>query len=205
MTASAEPRRVPRGQGSRLVPLLIIAAIALAVAVPSLLLRGGPEQLPPLRLPAAPPPPAAIPVAATQPKEAVADRRTLVLYDRTGKWGWLGELYATMTGNLVSHFGSWAAKPVAGYERGEHARYDAIIYIGSTFNEPVPHAFLDDVLRGDRPVLWLSSNVWQLERRARDFETRYGFARIVSTAAGSNESRTSELLSAAGLTAPAAS
>src|SRR5581483_3422365 len=41
---------------------------------------------------------------------------TLVLYDTTGPWGWLGELYATMTANLVGHFGSYEAKPVSAYQ-----------------------------------------------------------------------------------------
>jgi hypothetical protein len=36
---------------------------------------------------------------------------TLVLYDTTGPFGWLGELYAIMTLNLASHFGSWTAMP----------------------------------------------------------------------------------------------
>ena len=35
---------------------------------------------------------------------------TLVLYDSTGQWGFLGELYAIGTANLASHFGSWTAK-----------------------------------------------------------------------------------------------
>ncbi len=157
--------------------MLVIVAIGLAVAIPSLLLRGGSEPLAPLQLPSTPePPPAAIPASATTPQEAVPERRTLVLYDRTAKWGWLGELYATMTGNLVSHFGSWSAQPVARYSRGELARFDAVVYIGSTFNEPLPNAFLDDVLASTRPVLWLNANIWQLERRAPDFERRYGFA-----------------------------
>jgi uncharacterized protein YdaL len=162
---------------SKFVPMLVIVAIGLAVAIPSLLLGGGPEPLAPLRLPSTPePPPAAIPASATTPQEAVPTRRTLVLYDRTAKWGWLGELYATMTGNLVSHFGSWSAQPVAQYSRGELGRFDAVVYIGSTFDEPLPNAFLDDVLASTRPVLWLNANIWQLERRAPDFERRYGFA-----------------------------
>jgi uncharacterized protein YdaL len=174
VTADAE-RTSTKRDPSRIVPLVVVGAIALAVAVPSLLLRGGPDPLEPLRLPAAPPPPAPIPAGATYPAEAVQERRTLVLYDRTGKWGWLGELYATMTGNLVSHFGEWRAKPVAEYERGDAKAADAVVYVGSTFNEPLPTAFLDDVLRADRPVLWVNANIWQLERRAPDFAARYGF------------------------------
>lgn len=172
---SADARAAPRRETSRLVPLLVLGAIGLAVALPSFLFRGEPEPLRPLRLPAAPAAPAAIPVDATMPREAAADRRTLVLYDRTKKWGWLGEIYATMTGNLVSHFGGWTARPVAEYAGGDLDRFDAVVYIGSTFNEPLPAPFLDDVLTSRRPVLWLGANVWQLEHRVPDFAQRYGF------------------------------
>ena len=34
---------------------------------------------------------------------AKATQKTLVLYDNTGPWAWLGEAYAVQTGNLVSH------------------------------------------------------------------------------------------------------
>ena len=70
---------------------------------------------------------------------------TLVLYDTTGQWGWLGELYAIMSANLASHFGSWTAMPVASYQTGQLKQYTAAIYIGSTYDEPLPTAFLDDV------------------------------------------------------------
>src|SRR5438445_8041479 len=33
----------------------------------------------------------------------------LVLYDSTGPYGWLGELYGVMAVNLAGHFGSWTA------------------------------------------------------------------------------------------------
>ncbi len=41
--------------------------------------------------------------------------KTLVRYDTTGDYGWLGEVYATQTANLSSHFGSWTAAPVSGF------------------------------------------------------------------------------------------
>ena len=40
---------------------------------------------------------------------------TLVLYDTTGNWGWLGELYGIMAANLASHFGAWTALPQLGH------------------------------------------------------------------------------------------
>lgn len=104
----------------------------------------------------------------------VAD--TLVLYDTSGAYGYLGELYATQTANLVSRFGTWKAKPVAQYTAGELRSYRAAIYIGSTYDEPLPAAFLDDVLGGATPVLWMYDNIWQLSRRQAGFVAKYGWA-----------------------------
>jgi uncharacterized protein YdaL len=100
---------------------------------------------------------------------------TLVLYDTTGPWGWLGELYAIMTANLASHFGSWTAKPVVSYTSGTLKQYTATIYIGSTYGEPVPNAFLDDVFATTTPVIWAYDNIWQLTSRYPNFSSTYGW------------------------------
>ncbi|GGM65352.1 DUF2334 domain-containing protein [Dactylosporangium sucinum] len=88
----------------------------------------------------------------------------LVLYDITGQYGDLGELYAVQAGNLASHFGSWEALPVTKYTSGTAKKYQLTIYIGSTYDEPLPPAFLADVAAG-APVLWLGANIWQLISR----------------------------------------
>ena len=106
---------------------------------------------------------------------APAGAGTLVLYDRTGEWGWLGELYATNIGSLVSHFGTWTAKPAAQYTAGEMGAYAAVVYVGSTFDETLPVALLDDVLVGARPVVWMDHNIWQLAARSSTFAATYGF------------------------------
>ena len=90
---------------------------------------------------------------------------TLVLYDVTGEFGWLGELYGIMGANLVSHFGGWTAQPVTRYVAGQMNQYSAVVYFGSTYDEPLPVAFLDDVLAGGRPVVWVADNIWQLTNR----------------------------------------
>ena len=90
---------------------------------------------------------------------------TLVLYDSTGQFGGLGERYATMTANLVSRFGSWRAEPVADYVAGDLACAKAGVYIGSTYDEPLPDAFLDDVAGGATPVMWVWENLWKLNGR----------------------------------------
>ncbi len=100
---------------------------------------------------------------------------TLVLYDDTGPYGWLGELYAVATVNLASHFGVTAHKPVALYTTGDLAKYKAVVYIGSTYDQKLPVAFLDDVLATTVPVIWMYDNIWQLANRSPNFYTRFGF------------------------------
>jgi uncharacterized protein YdaL len=101
--------------------------------------------------------------------------KTLVLYDTTSEYGWLGEVYATQTANLASHFGAWTAAPVAKYKAGDLNAYTAVIYVGSTYDEPLPAAFLTDVMATSKPVLWIYDNIWQLA--AKDgFAAKYGFA-----------------------------
>src|SRR5215831_17175683 len=96
---------------------------------------------------------------------------TLVLYDTTGQWGWLGELYAIMSANLASHFGSWTAMPVASYQTGQLKQCTAAIYVGSTYDEPLPTAFLDDVYGTTTPVIWVYDNIWQLTARYPNFSS----------------------------------
>jgi uncharacterized protein YdaL len=100
--------------------------------------------------------------------------KTLVLYDTTGDYGWLGEVYATQTANLASHFGSWTAAPVSGYKAGDLKNYTAVIYLGSTYDEPLPAGFLADVSTTTKPVIWVRDNIWQLTK-LDGFAARYGF------------------------------
>ena len=100
----------------------------------------------------------------------------LVLYDTTSEWGWLGELYAMCAVTLASHFGEVVHKPVAQYAPGELLNYAGVIYVGSTFDEPLPVAFLDDVLADQVPVLWIADNLWQLVARSKTFLADYGYS-----------------------------
>lgn len=102
---------------------------------------------------------------------------TLILYDISGDWGWLGGLYGEEAANLASHFGSWTAEPVESYKAGQLDNYTATIYIGSTYDEPIPAAFLSDVSTATRPVIWLYDNIWQLESYMgyNSFGARYGW------------------------------
>jgi uncharacterized protein YdaL len=171
---AAERRR--RASPGRWIPFAVIAAIAAFVLLPvrNQLRNEADPKLPPLRFQRLPPAPR-VPIAATLPAGWSPTVRTLILYDRSGKWGWLGELDATLAANLVGHFGARHAEPVTEYRRGQLERYTATIYLGSVFGRRLPTAFLDDVLRTRRPVLWVADNIDELERRAGDFRGRYGW------------------------------
>lgn len=99
----------------------------------------------------------------------------LVLYDTTGDWAFLGESYAIMARNLASRFGAVTAMPVRAYTAGRMTNFSGVIYIGSTFDEPLPPAFLDDVLARRRPVLWAGHNIWQLTSADPAFLQNYGW------------------------------
>src|SRR5215207_5470472 len=81
-------------------------------------------------------------------------------------------------GNLVSHFGTWNAQPVSRYRTGDITRHSAVVYVGSTYDEPLPQAFLDDVATSTQPIVWLSNNIWQLVERHPDVRDRLGFAPV---------------------------
>jgi uncharacterized protein YdaL len=101
--------------------------------------------------------------------------RTLILYDTTGPYAALGELYATQVANLVSQFGQSKARPVTRYVKGEARRYTLTIYIGSTYAEPVPATFLDDAADPGVSVLWLGANLSLLTERHPTWAGRVGF------------------------------
>jgi uncharacterized protein YdaL len=124
--------------------------------------------------------PAVTPPAQAKTWGATGSSTTLVLYDTTNTWGWLGELYAIGGGNLATHFGQVTAEPVVDYVSGQVNSYTATIYIGSTYNEPIPQTFLNDVLSTTKPVMWVGENIWQLtgtSGSAADtaFEAAYGW------------------------------
>jgi uncharacterized protein YdaL len=158
--------------GGRWIPFAVVAAISAFLVLPVARVARDDPDLAPTRVASALPPAPRIPVAATTPRDADADVHTLVLYDVSGRWGWLGELHATLTANLAGHFGRIEAKPAVRYRRGEIERYTALVYVGSSFGERLPEALLEDVRDTARPVVWLGENVDQLGWRVtRDRST----------------------------------
>lgn len=124
------------------------------------------------------------PKAPSVPSSAVtwgkkgASAKALVLYDTQGEYKQLGEYYALGTGMLASHEGSVTAMPVSDYKAGLAGRFSAVMYVGSNYDEPLPRAFIDDVLTGDAKILWSGFNIWQLAKTDADrqaFIARYGW------------------------------
>lgn len=79
-----------------------------------------------------------------------------------------------MAANLVGHFGTWTAKPVTSYIAGEMKAYTAVVYIGSSWDEPIPVSFLDEVIAETRPVVWINRNIWEIADRT-GFTAKYGW------------------------------
>ncbi len=122
-------------------------------------------------------------VAANAPIDPAAQRivaplgtsKTLVLYDTTGQWGHLGELYAMLSANLAGRFGSADVKPISAYTGGMMSSYTGVIYVGSTYDEAIPDKFLADVVAGTKPVLWAASNIWKLTATDPNWYANWGF------------------------------
>lgn len=103
--------------------------------------------------------------------------RALVLYGSAGDEAVRTELSATKLTNLISHFGGWTAHPVGAYRAGDMVAYDAVFYLGTADGTRLPPAFLDDVLRSRRPVVWIRSGIDRLAARDRTrWAHRYGFS-----------------------------
>ena len=81
-------------------------------------------------------------------------------------------------GTLASHSGTVTTLPVKDYVAGLAGRFTNVVYIGSTYDEPLPRAFIDDTLTGNVPVMWSGFNIWQLTKTDADraaFTQRYGW------------------------------
>ena len=105
----------------------------------------------------------------------------LILYDSSPPYGWMGELYAVQLANLLGHFPmEWTIRPVEDYAPGQVENYRVTFYLGSEFDNPLPAAFLSDVMTTERTVCWIGYNLWKI---AWDefywwnpaFTARYGF------------------------------
>ena len=106
--------------------------------------------------------------------ESIERRRILILHDSGEKGAGHEVTQAALLANLASYFGRVQVDQVRHYRAGDILRYDALVYLGSSYREPLPGAFLRDVNSGKRPVLWLKENIDQLAAPSV-FLRRYGW------------------------------
>ncbi|RLV09024.1 hypothetical protein CTZ27_05470 [Streptomyces griseocarneus] len=125
---------------------------------------------------------AATPPKALNPPATPSGASALVLYDTTGPYGQLGELYAMAAANLAGHFGTVTTKPVSAYTAGMTEQYTATFYLGSTYYggsvpDAVPAAFYQDALTTSHPVTWVGDNIWNMANAVgvTQFEQHYGW------------------------------
>src|ERR1043166_1190121 len=115
-------------------------------------------------------------IRAAQPKPT---DDVLILYDSSGPYGWVGEMNARFLQNLLGHFPqTYQVVPIERYVSGDALRFRATFYLGNTFNNSLPSAFLLDVLATSKPVCWFKYNLWKLGTGtsfAAQFESKFGF------------------------------
>lgn len=114
-----------------------------------------------------------------QPVAAQTGPKTLIVYDGPpgSEFAKLGMAYAIMLKNLMGHFDSNAELlPVQNYVAGKMQAYDATFYLGAYYDNPLPAAFLSDVVATQKPVVWFKYNLWQLAwDPAYGFPAKFGF------------------------------
>ncbi|WP_234042903.1 DUF2334 domain-containing protein [Actinomyces weissii] len=172
----------PEAAKAQALPLALEGGAAVDLDVPAEeALRQAPAepQVRDLAAPAAAQP-AALPAEAVTFGKEGGSASTLVLYDtpQESPYQFLSEYYATEMGVLASHSGRVTVMPVSKYVAGLAGSYTGVIYTGSTYDEPLPRAFVDDVLTGNVPVLWIGFNIWRLAATDTDraaFTGRYGW------------------------------
>ncbi len=109
---------------------------------------------------------------------AQAPMNALILYDAPpgDHYEKLGFAHAIMLKNLLGHFnGTVTEMPVQNYVQGQTENYATIFYVGSNFDNPLPTAFLADVMTTEKTVVWFRYNIWQLAwNPAYPFNAKFG-------------------------------
>lgn len=113
--------------------------------------------------------------------QVVTDGKCIqVYYDKTKDPVYTaGRGYALMLLNLLGHFPEYqqVTGPIELYKKGDLERCHASFYIGSSYNNVLPAAFISDYLSTTKRVIWLGYSVWQL---GLEFENTFGYSSNVS-------------------------
>jgi uncharacterized protein YdaL len=114
---------------------------------------------------------------ARTPAFAITHPEALILYDASGSFGWLGLIYSQQLANLLGHFRhAYHIQPIESYAAGDIEGHAVTFYMGSVYDNPLPEAFLNDVMSTAKPVCWMKYNIWQLAwTQQEEFTARFGF------------------------------
>ena len=125
------------------------------------------------------------------PAVSGASQNVLILHDSSGPTGWVGGLHSRLLANLMGHFQlEPILQPVEQYTPGQMTNHHATFYFGTTFDNPLPAAFLTDAAQSDRPLCWFLYNLWQLDAaQPGAFTNLFGFRFDSIDAAGFEEIR----------------
>ena len=102
------------------------------------------------------------------------DKKILILYDTTGPWGYLGEIDAVFTANLAGRWASYDAIPLSEYRSGDVEKHALTVYLGTSFDEPIPPALVKDLTATSKPLIWVQYGLEKLADAVPGFERRYG-------------------------------
>ena len=104
------------------------------------------------------------------------DEKVLILYDTAGPWGHLGEIDAVFTANLAGRWASNDAIPLSKYRSGDVEKHALTVYLGTSFDEPIPPALVKDLTTTQKPLIWVQYGLGKLAAAMPGFEKRYGLA-----------------------------
>jgi len=102
------------------------------------------------------------------------DKKILILYDNSGPWGHLGEIDAVFTANLAGRWASFDAIPISKYRAGDVEKHVATVYLGTSFDEPMPSALVKDLTATKKPLIWVQYGLEKLAAAMPGFQRRYG-------------------------------
>jgi len=105
-----------------------------------------------------------------------SSKKVLILYDTAGSFGNSGKTNTMFLQNLLGHFDSnITSKPAVEYQKNEMENYNAIFYMGTTYNvlsfynkgskEQLSYEnFYRDIATTKKTVVWINYNLALLER-----------------------------------------
>jgi uncharacterized protein YdaL len=121
------------------------------------------------------------PAAALQaPPAPSGTASSLVLYDDSGEYAGLSQLYGTMAATLASHFGPPTVRGISTYTPGQMAAHRGVVYLGTDAEQELPPAFVADARDGATPLLWLGANLDELATGSRGLDRSHGWTWVPS-------------------------